>query len=248
MLGLAGVAAGTAWAVGGAPLRSAANTLLTAAPVLVIATGVLILFHKLAPRGPLAGPLILIVAGSTVLAFQLSLITSAVIRTVGPALLIVAGVAIALSRSATENPLIAIVTHRWQVFLPRRWEVKGTAARKYVIRSVFAECELDLSKARYPDNTPRITIDITVIGGWIELRMPSEWEVYPGRMDLVRGTRFSGSLTSRDKLPDAEANNELGKNHVMLNVQGWYGRVTTGDYASPPPSSGSPAPGGAEGT
>ena len=236
--GLAGVAAGTAWAVGGAnALSASALVILKVVPALTVMVGVLILLRAVVPRGVLAGPLVLIVGGSAVLAFQFDVLTAGMLGRVGPTLLVAGGVVVAMSRRSREGALVA---RHWSVFAPiKPIGVQGIAPQKFILRCLLGEIRLDLAKAHYPGMADRITVDITLLGGWVELRVPQGWPVRAGRVDLARGTRFVGNLSSPIPVLDApEVEDEA--NLIVLNVQGWSGRVTiTRDQPADPPPSGS---------
>lgn len=229
---------GTAWAVGGVnALSVGALVILKAVPALTVMAGVLILLRTVVPRGVLAGPLVLIVGGSAVLAIQFDVLTAGVLGRVGPALLVAGGVVVAMSRRSREATLVA---RHWSVFAPiKPIGVLGVAPHKFILRCLLGEIRLDLAKAHYPGRADRITIDITLLGGRVELRVPHGWPVRAGRLDLARGTRFIGNLSSPIPVLDVPEEKDEA-DLVVLNVQGWSGRVTiTRDQPTDPPPSGS---------
>lgn len=226
-MGLAGVAAGTAWAVGGVNALSAgALVMVKAAPTLTLMTGVLILLRALAPRGVLAWPLVLIIGGAVGLAVQFGVLTAGMLNGVGPALLVAGGVVVAMSRRSREPTLAAIVARHCSVFMPiKPIDVHGVAPHKFILRCILGGIRLNLTKARYPPSADRITIDITLLGGWVVLHVPHGWPVHAGRVDLARGTQFVGNLNARLPVHDVSSK-EDEPNLVVLNVQGLSGRMT----------------------
>jgi hypothetical protein len=233
-LGLAGVVVATAWAVGGVHgLGAGGLVILKAIPALLVALGAVLLLRAVVPRSPVMGPLVLVLGGSLALAIQFDLVTAGMLDDVAPVLLAVAGIAVAMSKSSRDNPLAAIVSHHWSVILPsRRNKIEGMAPHKFVLRCFLGDLLLDLTDASYPvagggSVLPKITVDVTVFGGWLEIRVPHDWSVHAGRAYLTRLVRFEGQLSS------AEEDDNL----VVLNIQGWSGRVIVRRVqASDPPS------------
>jgi hypothetical protein len=236
--GLAGVAAGTAWAVGGVHALSAgAFAMLASMPALTVAAGVLILLRAVTPRGALAGPLVLIVAGSVALVIQFGVVTNSLLQRVTPALLVTGGAVVALSRRSREPA--TIVVRYWSAFVPIVRELPHRAPHKLIVRCLLGHIMLDLTAARYPRDALRVTVDITLLGGHVELRLPDDWTVCAGRLDLARGTRFVGELSSPTPVSPESGEEEDDPNLFVLNVQGWSGMVSIskGHPADPPASS-----------
>jgi Domain of unknown function (DUF5668) len=228
-MGLVAVAAGTAWAVGGADaLGASAMSVVDALPFLAVTVGVLLLGRAVAPRGPVLGPLILIVTGAVWLAFQFDLVPTDLAARVWPLLLIGGGILVAMSERSPEDPLAAIVARRTVTFLPRRWTVHGSAPQKVVLRCLLADAVLDLGKATFPmeegATVRRVTIDLTVIGGQADIRIPAGWAVRAGRVSLTRRMAFVGDLTSAEPASDRPSEDDE-PNLVVLNIQGWLGRI-----------------------
>jgi hypothetical protein len=97
---------------------------------------------------------------------------------------------------------------------------------------------LDLTEARYPKDAYQVTVDVTLLGGHVELRLPDNWTVCAGRLDLARGTRFVGRLSSPEPVSPQPREEEDDLNLFVLNVQGWSGMVSIskGHPADPPAS------------
>lgn len=218
-LGLVAVATGTAWAVGGAyALRAVGSAVLRGMPALAIATGLVIFLRAVLPRGPIAGPLVLIVGGLLALAAQVGWLTASLWQAISPTLLITGGVLIAMSKRARPDPLAAIVTRHWSLFLPNRHAVRDTSPHKFIVRCLLGDFLLDLTNAAYPRGADRVTIDVTVLGGWVELRVPHHWVVIAGRVELTAGVRFVGNVD----LPEGD---DTTQNRIVLNVQGLASRM-----------------------
>lgn len=199
-----------------------------ALPFLAIAVGVVLLARKLAPRGPVWGPLLLIATGTLWLTFQFDLVPPGTAARVWPLLLVGGGILVAMSERSVEDPLAAIVARRTFTFLPRRWTVRGPVPQKVILRCLLADAVLDLAKATFPVEegavVPRVTIDLTVIGGQTDLRIPAGWAVRAGRVSLTRRMAFLGDLTSTVPASDRPSADDE-PNLVVLNIQGWWGRV-----------------------
>jgi hypothetical protein len=140
-------------------------------PALAIAAGVLLVVRAVVPHGAIAGPFVLIFGGSLALAAQLGWLTVGLWDATGPTLLLAGGVVIAMSRRSPPDPMAAVVTRYWSVFLPNKHVVGETAPHKLIVRCVLGDLLLDLSDADYPGSAGKITVDVTVLAGWVELRV-----------------------------------------------------------------------------
>jgi hypothetical protein len=102
---------------------------------------------------------------------------------------------------------------------------------------VLGDFLLDLSDAGYPRSAGEVTVDVTVLAGWVELRLPRDWEVLAGRVDLTARVRFVGSVESEwvETSDDSSKpeDDEAIQQRVVLNVQGWASRVIVSRYHSP---------------
>jgi hypothetical protein len=207
-------------AVGAAALR--------VAPVLLAAVGFLLLARGLTPVRPVLGPLVLVGAGGLWLSIQLGLFPVESALEAGPVVLVAGGILVAMTERRREDPLASIICRRTSFFLPRRVTVQGAAPHKLVARCLFGDIVLDLSKATFPESkgsirVKQMTIDLTVVGGWAEVRLPASWPVRAGRMVLGRPMAFVGELTSSIPADHPASTDE--SNLVVLNIQGWLGRI-----------------------
>lgn len=240
-LGLACVAAGTAWAVGGVhAIGAGASALLATVPALTVVVGVLIILRAAMPRGALAGPLVLIAAGSVALFIQFNAANYTVIYRMIPAMLVAGGVVVAMGRRSGEPDLPSIVLRYWSMLLPVSRRVQSPAPHKLIVYCLLGHLTLDFTQAAYPTvSAPRITVDLTLLGGRVEFLLPDNWTVQAGRLSLAKGTQFSGRIGLFDQAADEPSDDEFGLNLVVLNVQGWSGMVclVQGHHAEPPSSS-----------
>lgn len=240
-LGLLSVAAGTAWTVGGIhALVTVGAAVLKVAPALAIATGVLLVLQAVVPHAAIAGPLVLIVGGSLALAAQLGWLSVGLWDAIGPTLLLVGGVVIAMSKRSRLDPMAAIVTRHWSVFLPNDHAIRETAPHKLIVRCLLGNFLLDLSGAGYPGSAGKVTVDVTVLAGWVELRIPHDWKVLAGRVDLTAGVRFIGDVDLEptavgDDFDDSSEPEDDGVvlKCVVLNIQGWASRVIVSQAHKP---------------
>ena len=174
------------------------------------------------------GPLVLIAVGALWLTFQYDLIPTDTTAQVWPLLLVSGGILVAMSERSPEDPLAAIVARRTFALLPRRWTVRGPLPQKMILRCLLADAVLDLDKATFPSEegtvVPRVTIDLTVIGGQTDIRIPAGWAVRAGRVPLTRHMAFVGDLTSTVLASDRPSADDE-PNLVVLNIQGWLGRI-----------------------
>jgi hypothetical protein len=205
LAGLCAIAAGTVLAVDG-PTRAelVARELTRHSGVGIIAVAAAVLIYNIAPRGTLAGPLVLAAFGACVLAWQDH-------RWSARSGWAVAGIAIALlggfvvirkdSVIATADPVrraIALLARRRLPFGPEQ-----IAPERLSLIAVLALFEVDLSSAQRPAYGP-VEIFITCWGGMVCLDVPDGWAVVAGRMTAARSIRYSGTLDSPDPFPNPE--------------------------------------------
>jgi len=213
-------------------LLTISETVLKVAPALAIATGVLLILRAVVPHGPVAGPLVLVIGGSLALSAQLGLLSASFWDAIGPTVVVAGGVVLAMSRRSRPHPLAAIVTRHWSVFLPNKHAIREDAPHKVIVRCLLGDFLLDLSGAGFPEAAGTVTVDVTVLAGWVELRVPHDWKVLAGRVDLTAGVRFVGEVDSESAEVDDEVddfsecdNDRVVLPRLALNVQGWASRV-----------------------
>jgi hypothetical protein len=223
-VGIVAVAAGMAWALGGIPsLVTSARTVAELLPLLLVIGGVGTILLVALPRGALAGPVLLVAIGGLGLALEFGLFRRSLFTHVPALILIGLGVVIAMSRHEKQQ-VDTGVQRCTAILLPAHPPLNGTAPRKFVARAIFGFLVLDLTHASYP-GTDRLWIDITCVLGRVEIRLPKDWKVQAGRIELARRMAFEGRLTSAEIAPPGRHDDEVGTNLVVLNVQGWAGAV-----------------------
>ena len=141
-----------------------------------------------------------------------------------PALILVsAGVILAMSRS--ERIHVDTGVKRYTTFLfPAHRTLRGEAPAKIIARAVFGLLKVDMSHTTPSHQEDTVWVDVTCIAGRIEIILPKEWEVQPGRVALARRIRFEGALPGTDIGP-AEQSGQRDQNLVVINVLGWLGFV-----------------------
>lgn len=214
--GMAVLAVGVGLGAGGpSALRTAALALAQAMPTAIIIGGVLLLLRVIAPQRPIGGPLLVIAIGTVALAIQIGILRTNMLTKVLPAVLVAGGVLIGMSSQPSSEALPAIVKRLWVLPGHRLIEIEGRSPAKFIIRCLLGSLVLDLTRADeqlYED----FTVDVTIIGGSVELVLPEGMVVQPGRLALAWRTKFCG--TAATDVDDESV--------VTLNVQGLLGRVT----------------------
>jgi hypothetical protein len=223
-VGIVAVASGTAWALGGtASLITSARTLAELLPLLLVIAGIGAILHVAVPRGALAGPALLIAIGGLGFAFEFGVFRRSLFTHVPALFLIGLGVIIAMSRHEKQQ-IDTGVQRCTAILLPVHRPLNGVAPVKLIARAIFGFLVLDLSHASYP-GTDRLWIDITCVLGRIEIKLPKDWTVQAGRIELARRMTFEGRLTSAEIAPSGKDEKVVDLNLVVLNVQGWAGAV-----------------------
>lgn len=214
--GMVVLAVGIGLGAGGpTALRTAALALERAVPAAIIFGGIVLLFRVIAPQRAIGGPLLVVAIGIVALAIQIGILRTNMLIKALPAVLVAGGVLIGMSSQPPSEALPAAIKRLWVLPGQRHVEIEGRSPAKFIIRCVLGSLVLDLAKADeqlYED----FTVDVTMIGGSVELVLPQGMVVRPGRLALAWRTKFSGTATmDTDDEP-----------FVTLNVQGLLGRVT----------------------
>lgn len=224
-LGLTGVAVSTAWAAGGpAALNNLSSLILETLPALAIIGGALILLRSITPSGALTGPLILIIVGSGAVGMQLGVVQASSISHFVPPLIALGSVLIAMINP--QQPRSQTIVGRYgSLLVPNKSTVRGAAPHKLIARCFLGYLALDLTESDYPRKADDITVDVTILGGRLEIHIPENWTLRPGKMDLARGTQFVGHLNSPGSISVDSVDQDGQTNLVVLNVQGWLGML-----------------------
>jgi hypothetical protein len=226
-LGLIAVAAGTAWSTGGyAAVQRGAAALVAAIPFLLIAGGLILLLRVLAPRGVLAGPLVLMGAGGIWAVASEGLLSLAVERVL-PIVLTIGGVAIAMSNRSHEPDLDIGVVTRTAFLFPRRVEL-DSPPQKLAVRAILGDANVNLSQlAREPMDD--LHLDLLIFYGRVELLLPRQWTVVHGQVESARRVAVSGELDRpyREPRPDEKqyADWDDAKLRTVINLSGLGGAL-----------------------
>ena len=229
-VGLSGVAVGGAWAGGGTDaLVSALHVAEVAVPAALTALGLWHMLRLAVPAGKLAAPFTLVVMGLGALAIALNLVTAPRVPHAGAVLLIMGGFVMALHRGRPRpQGLLDTAVRRYTSILVRHVDttLTGRAPAKLILRSVlFGSLRVDLTNTEFP-SAERLTVDVSVLFGNVELAVPESWTVKAGRVELTSGVRFDGDLSSADLAPLLPVEGEWDDKTVVLNVQGSGGAVS----------------------
>lgn len=225
-LGLGAVSMGTAWAIGGvAGLRDVVAALSVAVPAVLVLAGVVLVLRAAVPRGQLGGPLALMGVGIGVLALRFDVPHLPDLSRQAPAVLILGGVFVALFRGRSGTGIdTGVRRYTSLLYPPARPPMAGTAPKKLILRALlFGTVRIDLSGSDFPLE-PRLVVDITVLWARVEVKLPSDWTVLAGRVELTSGVRFSGDLSQPVFASPLPAQGEAKT--VVVNVQGLGGAVS----------------------
>jgi hypothetical protein len=246
--GLVAVVTGTALTLDGPEaVEAALGWLFTHADLIVIGVAVMGLLHNIAPRGALAGPLILGAAG----------LTAAVIRghslpamggwsTVGAGVAVVGGLMVMRRTSQPAQPdpvrrVVAAVFSREIVY-----EAGQDAPERLSVVAIGCPVDVNLKAAGLPRHR-LVEINIVCIAAHVRIAVPANWPVVAGRVAGTRGVRLSGLLDSTETFDDprddeqAEDLNDLAVRKmkaarrrrvgspVVVHIVGWAGSVAIAD-------------------
>ncbi|SNR35211.1 LiaF transmembrane domain-containing protein [Actinomadura mexicana] len=231
LLGLVAVATGAALAAGGSDaLRRGVEVFAQTAPYLLLAAGAIILLKSVLPREQtVAGPAFLVVAGLTWLAVARDWFASETMRPFASAVLVVGGVAVAMSSGRRDLDIDTGVRRCMAIVMPRVSRF-AQAPRKLVVRALAGDVVIDLSEARLP-RQQEMEIDLALLYGYVQILIPEGWAVVRGRLETARRIRLDGKLDppyvySPPPASDADGPDwHGGRGGVVLNISGIGGSV-----------------------
>ncbi|MFE2427455.1 hypothetical protein ACFXJ5_11980 [Streptomyces sp. NPDC059373] len=200
-------------------------------PALVVLGGVALVVRTAVPHGRLAGPLALACLGLAALLLRFSDSSYIVaVEQKSPTVLIAGGFIMALFRRRPVASIDTGVRRFTSVAYPHVNETfaePNTTPRKVIVRALLGgSVRVDLARASYPFVDARMVVDVTVLGGQVELVVPEEWQVMAGRVDLTYGVRFEGRLSTAELAPLLPRPEEADRRTVVINVVGSGGSVT----------------------
>ncbi|NNN28958.1 hypothetical protein HLK59_01035 [Streptomyces sp. S3(2020)] len=225
-LGLGAVSMGTAWAIGGvAGLREVVAVLSVAVPVLLVLAGVVLMLRAAVPRGQLGGPLALMTVGIAVLALRFDMPHLPDLSRQAPVVLILGGVFVALFRGRSGTGIDTGVRCCTSLLYPHpKLKLEGRAPKKLVLRALlFGAVYVDLTDCEFPRST-RLVVDVTVLWARVELKLPADWTVLAGRVELTPGVQCFGDLSQPVFATPHPVRGETTT--VVVNVQGLGGVVS----------------------
>jgi hypothetical protein len=222
--GLVTVTVGAIWVGGGlGALRDAARATIHALPVLAVAAGLVLLVRAAVPRGRLGGPLLVLIVGLVALAFQRGVLKEPITQNVLPVAIVLGGFVIALTARTAGDGVPASVYACTSVILPRVARLWGKAPTKVILRCVLGSIVIDLSEATFHLYDRRVTFDLTMAGGHIEIIIPANWHLRVERIQLAHNIHYEGVASDPEGAPPLFTG---VRNLAVLNIQGYRGAVT----------------------
>lgn len=221
--GLVAVLIGTAW--WGRALPAVGESALIVAPYLLVVLAVIGAVRVMAPAGALAGPAVLLVVGAGWLALRHGLAPGLDAPTVLGAALILGGCAMALSDPGSRwRP--GLTRRHLTILWRRRLTIEGPAPARLGITAVLGDVIVELTRADFPGGVHALEIDVTVLGGRVEITLPPTWKVGPGRI-VERALRLDGELDWVTPVlsPDGLSAELRAGLPVVVNVVGFLGAV-----------------------
>jgi hypothetical protein len=230
VIGSAVVATSTAWLVGGADaLRRLAGGLLHALPWAVAIAGVGLLLRAAVPKGRLAGPLLLVTFGVAGVLVETGVLRWSELREIVPLVTVLGGVLLMVSGNGEPVPAAGPVHQLRSWIVPVRYRTTQVTPVKLILRCVFGEITVDLAEASFPLGEEAVTVDVTMLGGRVDIAVPHDWHVRAGRVELARKFTFLGPVS--DERPPVFG--EPPSRMIVLNVQGFRGTLAVNQMPAP---------------
>jgi hypothetical protein len=238
--GLLVVIVGTVWLLGGPPaLRSGGRWTLTLLPYVLLGLGLLLLLRAAVPRGLLAAPVVLILAGALWVAHDLGYLGAGAAAKAWPGLTILLGAAIVLGSvppSAADGNNGPLRRYR-SVVLPLRPELADAAdpLRRIAVASYLGDVRLRLADVPFAsdpqshDENPAaqvLELDVTVLFGSVAIELDHQCAVVKGNVANALAVHFTDQVRvyATTEIYADEAWPELPR-RVQLNVLGVGGTV-----------------------
>ncbi|MFF5291466.1 hypothetical protein [Paractinoplanes globisporus] len=229
-MGLLATIVASTWIAGGVDaLARIGVALVTALPWVAAVAGIGLLLRSSIPSGLRAGPLVLLIGGIVVIALDSGLLRASWFQGVIPPLVLVGGALLVMRPDDQRSTEYEVVRTLRSIMWPVSWQTKDVAPAKLVLLSVLGEIKVDLGAARFPQGEDDLNVDVTLLGGRIEIVVPHGWHVQAGRVELSRRVTFLGAVSDA-RPPDAD---ESAERRIVLNVQGWGGVLTVNQLPAP---------------
>lgn len=185
------VAAGLLWLADAADLIDAGEFISTWWPLLLIAAGVL---SYLSNRRQWLFPLLLVIAGIALLLQSTGIVDIG--NLIFPALLILGGILVIFGRGMSSGGEVSLDELRsFNIFSGSELASDSPNFRGGSVGAVFGGAEIDLRNASL---APDAVLDVFVMFGGIELRVPDGWRVTTRGMPILGGVE---NKTGKDRLP-----------------------------------------------
>ena len=223
-IGLLAVALGTAWLSG--TFRLLPSVALALAPYILVAIALLAIARIVAPPAALIGPGLVLLAGAGWLVARSGLVPSASLADIAAGFVILGGCLLALiGRQRRWN---SDLVQRHVSVLWGRYPISGRSPSKLAVTALLGSVTIVIDDdVEFPPAVNAVEIDLIVFLSHVEIRLPREWIVVPGRF-LERGLRLEGvvepvaPVLSQDSIPS----NLDGRKLVIVNVVGLLGGVS----------------------
>jgi hypothetical protein len=191
VVGLAAMAIGLILLLEGVPgLRLAADLAIEWAPLLLVALGLVGLFRALAPTAAWAGPVLLIAAGLTWLAFRIDLTNSLNVVKLLAAVLIASGTLLALMRPTPHERSGS--RSAMALLLPGMLRLED-APERIVARAVLGQLTVDLTPMATKEGNAT-EVDVRIFVGRVLLIVPKSWRVEAGRLHATYRIKLNGTV------------------------------------------------------
>lgn len=183
-------------------------------PMAIILLGLSQVYNFFTNRGPLHGAVLLLVVGVVLQLWRLNIITTSPWAVLWPSLLILAGLALILSRGgrffsgsrSLETGSEEIEYTAMFSGIDQRLETKRFQGGR--VAAIFGGMELDLRDcALDPEQVP-VVLHVTALFGGIEIRVPADWHVVVNGLPLLGGwdnktASARGKKTANSEQPGA---------------------------------------------
>ncbi len=225
------VAAATVIAGGTAGLASLASAVLAILPVAAIGYAVILVVRSAMPPGSADLPLALVALGGLALWWRLTPDTGEVARHVAAALLLGGVILVHRPRRLRRIDSRTLVRVR-RIGFGKDLLIAGTAPVKLSVLEVGATVTIDYREARHPGVAGSIHVDLTMVCGRVDIRIPDDWVFAAGRVITSASTKFDGNVKAR--LPDAAVDEDGDVPlTIVLNVLAVGGEVAVNSSARP---------------
>ncbi len=225
-VGILGVAAGTALATGGVHgLRAVAHLAMVAAPIILIAAGLVALLRTLAPITAWTGPAVLVLIGLVWLTLRGDLVRGLPQSRIVAVMLIVSGVLVAAIPNRREPQSIIGSRPTTALLFPRTLMV-DVPPRRLSVQAILTQVTIDLTSVTEAGSKV-LEVDTCILGGRILLLVPVTWRIEPGRLHATYWMNLSGIVEepAQQKSGDPTEGRIPPGRSLELHIVGFGGSV-----------------------